>query len=188
MSDLGLRWGDYAADMAVVANDLEIDDSLETAVIISLFTDRRAEDTDELPVGSPDRRGWWGDAFPASPADRVGSRLWLLGRDKQTPDVLLRAEEYARQALQWLLDDRIAERVVVTAEVTRPGWLGLAIQIDRPRRDAVTYLYNLAWLAQEGRRRDLPAPVPAPVEDASYAPALDFSDPRNAQYIGAGLF
>lgn len=186
MSDLGLRWGDYDADLTVQANDIEIDDSLETAVIVSLFTDRRAEDSDELPPGVSDRRGWWGDAFPTSDSDRIGSRLWLLSREKQTADVLRRAEEYARQSLQWLLDDRIAERVVVTAEVVRPGWLGLAIEIFRPRQGAVTYRYNLAWQAQEARRREAPY-VPILGDDGSYSPGLDFSDGRNSQCIGGGL-
>ena len=32
--------------------------------------------------------------------DKVGSRLWLLGRSKRTADTLSRLEEYAREALR----------------------------------------------------------------------------------------
>ena len=45
--------------------DLQGDDGLFTAVIISLFTDRRANADDPLPderiCALPDPRGWWGD-------------------------------------------------------------------------------------------------------------------------------
>ena len=54
--------------------DLQGDDGLMTAVIISLFTDARAHDDDPLPderVGvSSDRRGWWETACPMPRASR----------------------------------------------------------------------------------------------------------------------
>ena len=62
--------------------DLQGDDGLLTALLISLFTDRRAHDDDPLPderVGVPsDMRGWWGDYFETERPDPIGSRLWLL--------------------------------------------------------------------------------------------------------------
>jgi phage gp46-like protein len=148
--DIALRWNaaQLAADLAIEANDLVRDGGLETAVLLSLFTDRRAEDGDPLPAAATDRRGWWGDAVPVVAGDRIGSRLWLLARSKETPKALERVEEYAREALQWLLDDRVAERVDVTAEIPRPGMLGLTVQIFRPRADPVTYRFNHAWSAQ----------------------------------------
>jgi phage gp46-like protein len=39
-------------DIAQVAGDLETDDSIRTAVVISLFTDRLADADDELPAGT----------------------------------------------------------------------------------------------------------------------------------------
>ncbi|QPC44012.1 phage GP46 family protein [Kaustia mangrovi] len=152
MSDLALVWGDFSADMMVDGGDLVLDDSLQTAVIISLFTDRRADDGDVLPVefGS-DRRGWWGDAFPYEDGDRIGSKLWLLNREKEMQVVLDRAEQYAREALQWLIDDRVCDRIDIEAEIVRPGWLGLGITIHRPDTDPVEYRFNYAWDAQEAR-------------------------------------
>lgn len=151
MSDIALRWNVYAADVAIEANDLATDEGLETAVILSLFTDRRAESTDPLPDGHVDRRGWWGDVFPAVPGDRIGSRLWLLGRETQRPAVLERAEGYAREALQWLLDDRVAAAVTVTATFPRAGMLGIAVTVTRPSADVVTYRYTAAWDGQAAR-------------------------------------
>lgn len=154
MSDIGLTWitEEGGADFAVAGNDLVVDDGLETAVFLSLFTDRRAEDGDVLPTGEQDRRGWWGDAFPVVDGDRHGSRLWLLARAKELPDTLTRAEEYAREALAWLTEDRVAERVEVAAVVESRGVMRLTVTIYRPRVDVVTYRYDYVWTAQAARR------------------------------------
>jgi len=151
MSDIRLTWDIFAADFTVVANDLETDDGLETAVLVSLFTDRRATDDDAIPDGTDDRRGWWGDSFPTVPDDLIGSRLWLLSREKQQQSVLVRAEEYAREALQWFLDDRVSDRIDVTTEFTRDGLLGLRVVIYRPRRAPAEFRYDYNWQAQQAR-------------------------------------
>lgn len=132
-------------DLAVADGDLAVDAGLETAVTISLFTDRRAEPDDILPDGGSDRRGWWGDAWPAVEGDRIGSRLWLLSREKQAPDVLRRAREYAAEALQWLVADGIASDVQVEAGNPRPGLLALDIRITRPDRSEVDIRYDNVW-------------------------------------------
>lgn len=141
---------DQGADYALASLGLAADDGLETAVILSLFTDRRAEADDVIPDGTRDRRGWWADAYPGSGSegDKIGSRLWLLHREKQLPSVLARAEEYAREALQWLLDDGVAEHVEVTASIPRAGILGLVIRITRPRSPTVQFRFDAFWGAK----------------------------------------
>lgn len=145
MTDLRLAFAltDTGADCDLAAGDRDLatDDGLETAVVVSLFTDRRAEADDRLPAAGEDRRGWWGDAAPDLPDDRIGSRLWLLSREKQLPEVLARAEEYARQALAWLVEDGVAGRVSVVASAPRPGTLALAVAIDRPGAGARRFEY-----------------------------------------------
>ncbi len=89
-------------------------DELAQAVLISLFSWRKSEVDDG--VKAPDRQGWWGDTFAVVPGDRIGSRLWLLQREKILPLTLQRAEAYATEALQWLIDDKLLERVSVKAE------------------------------------------------------------------------
>ena len=63
--------------------------------------------------------------------------------------VVRRAEEYARKALQWLLDDRIAKAVVVTGSIPNPGWLHLQIDITRATGEKVNFKYDYNWRAQE---------------------------------------
>ena len=63
-------------DCGMEAGDLVAEGSLRTAVILSLFLDRRAEDDDILPNGSDDRRGWWADTVaPMTDYGIGGQRL-----------------------------------------------------------------------------------------------------------------
>ncbi|AOY00094.1 phage GP46 family protein [Jeongeupia sp. USM3] len=105
-------------------------DPLVRAVVISLFTWRLAEPSD-LPA-AVDRRGFWGDIAPPVPNDRIGSRLWLLGREKLTSDIPLRAEDYAREALAWLVDDGVARGVDVSARRLGLDGLQLNVVVHRP--------------------------------------------------------
>lgn len=103
------------------------DAGLQSAVILSLFLDSRAGADDPLPPGSADRRGWLGDVLSPRPGDRFGSRLWLLAREKQTEETRVRAEEYAAEALAWLVEDGLAESVTVAASWLRAQTLLLRV-------------------------------------------------------------
>ena len=121
-----------SGDLSIGSTGLVQDDSLTTCVLVSLFTDRRARPDDPLPAGNGDyRRGWVGDALADRSDDRIGSRLWLLRREKQTEETRRRAEEYCREALAWLVSDGLASRIDVSAEWVRQGLLGVVIVIDR---------------------------------------------------------
>lgn len=153
VSDIGLTWdpASGSADFAIEDGDLAVDEGLRTAVMLSLFLDRRAEPGDVLPEGT-DRRGSWMDLVPVVTGDKIGSRLWLLARVKQTADVLPRAREYAREALEWLTVDKVATAVDVVAEfMSEPRGLALAVTIHRPKLDPVTYRFGSVWAAEESR-------------------------------------
>lgn len=102
-------------------------DPIDAAILLSLFCDARA-----LPQDlQDDPRGWWGDALASQSGDRWGGRLWLLAsRAKNVPETLRLAEDYAREALQWLLDDQVASEINVTASAMSSEKLKLAITID----------------------------------------------------------
>ncbi len=100
---------------------------LVRAVVVSLFTWRRANPDDTLPADQ--RMGWWGDTFAPIDNDRIGSRLWLLSRAKLLPETVNQAREYALEALQWLIDDGVASRIEVQAERQGPQTLALGVRI-----------------------------------------------------------
>lgn len=147
-------WTDYQSatgspqpavdQLAAYAVDLE--DTLATAVILSLFTDRRAGRDDALPLNQDDRRGWVGDEFMgAEQGDQWGSALWLCFAGKADDSVLERARFAAQESLAWLIRDGIAARVEVTTQ-----WVGE--RLDRLAVRPVIYqpgksspVYDVLW-------------------------------------------
>ena len=154
MTDIKLDFepGSTALGISILANDLESDEGLRTAFMLSLFCDRAAEPTDVLPEGVTSRRGWWADAVARVVGDKFGSRLWQLQREKETPSVLIRAQDYASESLQWSIDDKIVERLGVEVEFIRPqrGYL-ITTAVYRPRRDPVKFKFNRLWVAEAAR-------------------------------------
>ena len=124
---------------------LDVTRDLETAVILSLFTDRRAGASDRLPDASSDRRGWWGDA--TDPAAPMGSRLWLLAREKTTPALRLRVIDYVREALAWMIADGIADRIDVGAEYVpgTPTRLDILVTLERDGLELFSRRFDPFW-------------------------------------------
>lgn len=148
MPDIATFWvpAEGRGDWAILGPDLRSGDDLATSVIISLFSDRRADPDDVIPDGSGNPRGWWGD----TPDRRLGSKIWLIERAKQTEDTRQRAEDYIQQSLQWLIDDGVAESIDVVCAWQGPraptggGFLGAVITISEPRGSA-TRTFNFEW-------------------------------------------
>ncbi len=106
------------------------ENELAQVVLVSLFSWRKSAVDDG--VSAPNRQGWWGDTYADTAGDRIGSRLWLLEREKVLPATLRKAEEYAREALQWLIDDKIVGRVEVSAERYEQSGVALNVQLYKP--------------------------------------------------------
>ncbi len=109
---------------AVISADLK--DSLTRAVIISLFSWRRADSADDVDTDQS-KQGWWGDSYSA---DKIGSKLWLLLRQKITDEVIARAQDYSKEALQWLIDDGLATSVNVTVERSESDYNRLDLTVE----------------------------------------------------------
>ena len=154
MTDAALVWNADAwhGDIALERGAIVVDAGLRTAILISLFTDARAPDDAPLPEESADRRGWWGDDFPARSSTRgeTGSLLWLLARSKITQATINRAREYTLAALQWLLADGIASRIDVQVEAQNEAEqrqrLAIRVELDRPQGPAREF-YDYVWEA-----------------------------------------
>lgn len=129
-------------DIGVAGADLTAEHGLRTAVILSLFLNRRAADDDE--VEGSDRGGSWMDQYLPIPP---GSRLWLLAREKETPQTAERARRYAEEALAWLIDRRIARSVIVEAQWVRPSVLGLRIEITLAAGERWSELFDYSLAA-----------------------------------------
>lgn len=128
----------------LLGNDLERDPGLETSILISLFSDQRADDFDTLPDASGNKRGWWADETD----DKIGSKLWLLMRTATTPDVPDRAETYIKDALDWMIKDGLAKSIDVNVERSGQETLLMSIQIIQPDGQDQFYKYSFNWEAE----------------------------------------
>lgn len=121
-------------------------DSLTRAVIISLFTWRRADPDDD----SEQPMGWWGDSYPTIQNDRIGSRIYLLQRTTLTSKTVELARGYLEQALAWLKDDGVVSRIAIN--VQRRGTDILTAEITLYRNDGSSQLitFDDLWSALNG--------------------------------------
>jgi phage gp46-like protein len=131
MADIAIKTRNKVFNLQVENGDLAKDEGLETAVLISIFTDKRISD-DELPTGETSKRGWWGDVFPNVDQDQIGSRLWLLERVKRTAETLRKSEDYIKEALNWLIEDGVAASIEVTSSYDENNQLVAALTVIKP--------------------------------------------------------
>lgn len=121
---------------------------LYRAVVISLFSWRRAEPDD--PVDDNERMGWWGDSFPAVANDKIGSRLWLLRRKTIVAETLRQAEAYAREALQWLIDDQLVTDIDVQVSSADRSRVDVAVMLSDEHGPLPPFNFNDIWQVQHG--------------------------------------
>lgn len=144
-----------SVDFALL-DDRSLDErqALATAVIMALGTDRLAEPTNVLPdPDSTDRGGWWGDldAEEIWNGWPIGSRLWLLKRDKiddagsQRGSTVTRIDRYIRECLQPFLDLKIASRLEVKAERTGRNQIEAHVCMYRGPDLIIDLRYQVLW-------------------------------------------
>lgn len=144
MSDTSTIWvrdlgrGDWSLNGA----DLQSGNDLETAMLISLFSDREANPDDVILDGTGDPRGWIGDADQPY---KIGSRIWLLARAKQTAQTLRLASDYIAESLQWLIDDGVVAQFDITAEWTQPGLLGARVLAYKNNGSSIPMNFSWVW-------------------------------------------
>jgi phage gp46-like protein len=143
MPDISITWdqanrrGDWTMNGPVLATGNDI----ESAILISIFTDRMAEPGDVIPDGSNDPRGWWADGDV-----QIGSRMWLLQRAKQTGTTLQIAYDYLAESLQWMIDDGVVSRFDISTQWVRTGTLGAVIAAYSPTGTLLSKgQYAWAW-------------------------------------------
>jgi len=85
---------------------------LRHAVLESLFSDAKAYQWQATRFGNADKRGW---CFKSNLAEH-GSKVWLLLREKTTPEIEAALIGYINKALEWVNEfgsfELITERLV----------------------------------------------------------------------------
>jgi phage gp46-like protein len=151
MPDIALSWNQSTqqADCTIANGGIVTGNDLQTAVLVSLFTDRRADPDYASPDGSVDRRGWWGDSYAAQTGDLIGSTLWQYRRAKKAgnTNLPLAIQNACLHALQWMIDDGVAATVTISAAwmTSNREAIRVAIVITRPNGQTSAFNYSWAW-------------------------------------------
>lgn len=154
--------GDWAlaGDAADNPGGLRASAMLATSVLLCLMTDAHAE-ADELPDGEGNR-GWAGDGFDIRDdlgERQIGSKLWLLRRSTASDATAIRAEDYARAALQTLIDQGAVAGVDVKASA-KPAERRIDLEItlfDRAGGVVFDRRFAVLWEQARGLQHPLSA-------------------------------
>jgi phage gp46-like protein len=99
------------------SGDAQITTFIDSAILISYGTNQRVTDIDRTD------NGWWGEALLGK---NIGSKLYLLDRSKVTDQTLTKAEDYALESIQWLVDEGyLSEITSVTAQDEGPEGISI---------------------------------------------------------------
>jgi len=128
--DVKLIQTDDGGDIEFIAGQPVMDQGLETAVYISLFSS-----------------DWWGNAI-SEQNEKLESKLEDIYNRNLSNQTRLDAEEYVRKALEWMIRLGIAKRIDVSASLPTPGWLGLEITIIEPNGSEQNLRYSINWAKQ----------------------------------------
>ena len=109
--------GKYDLSIDSDTGDLTVETSYDTDIAMSLFTDKRADQSQVSE--SSKRRGWIGDTVSSTVNYKIGSWNWLLKQERLTNQTVNKAVSYVKDALQWILDRELATRIEV--EGSRSG-------------------------------------------------------------------
>lgn len=142
MSDVRLLQGDDGVFDVVIENgDLEAEDGFETAIYISLLIDARAPSS--IVFKPENRRGWLGNVATPVTGRELGGLLWLIEQSRLNQGTLNEAVSYARQALNWFVEDGLAEKVEVSGEIVPRSGITLTIVITALNGKTETHYVDL---------------------------------------------
>jgi len=132
--------GTACPDLVIENGQLKFDLGLETSVLISFFTDKRAS-LEQLPIGHSTRRGWWADLIAQPSDDQYGSLAWTFEKTKLNAATAASFSDALQTSLQWMIDDGIADTVVVSSEVIAGEQITLSVEITKPSGDNIPFKF-----------------------------------------------
>jgi phage gp46-like protein len=131
VADLYLMPTDDGGQIEIVNGKPTMTDGLMVAVYLSLFTP-----------------AWWGNAASV-PAEQYTGNLSEVLDGPLTLQTRLDVIAAAKMALQWMLNEGIASRVTIDAEIRTSTRLDLLVVITEPGGQSASQRYAMNWAAQE---------------------------------------
>jgi phage gp46-like protein len=154
MGDIRIVWDPPTGtgDLNMLASGaLETGNDLQTASLISMFTDAQA-DPGDIVYGT-DPAGVWIDTYaaledPALPTiakDRMGSKIWQAFARPRTQETLNWLRDEIIRCHSWMITDGVASAVGANTFFIGPGRIGANVTITA---SGVANLFYYVW-AQE---------------------------------------
>lgn len=136
-------------DLIIENGDFQLTEGFETALLVSLFSDRRAyQDEIADPVK---RRGWIGDLVSELPGDRIGSGLWFYEQSRLTKDDENGVRDEAEKSLSWAVADNwITHAQAQTMQVPSKRTLKLNISLTMIDGGVSSYAFEVADATRRG--------------------------------------
>jgi len=119
--------------------DIKSSDTFDTAIIVSLFSDQRA-DASEVPA-SQNRRGWIGNE--STPGEEIGSKLWLYEQTRLTQTNLNGIVDAARQSLRWFVKEGLLESLVASDATIDSDEIRFRVVLKRFNSEVEPKFYSL---------------------------------------------
>lgn len=119
--------------------DIETDAFFDTALIMSILCERRAE-ASEMPV-SQLRRGWIGNE--STPGFEIGSKIWLYEQARLNKTTLNGIKSEAFNALSWLTEDNFLVSYDVQAVLNENNNITLLITLERSNSEVDNKVFTL---------------------------------------------
>lgn len=113
-------------DLAFDNGDLKSTQGFTSALLMSIFCERRATPSEVAPPEK--RRGWFGNAFLGFTDFEIGSKLWLLLQARADQVTLNNSITFSNNAVEWFKEDKYIDKAIVTAEYDVQNALLIFIQ------------------------------------------------------------
>lgn len=130
-----------AFDVPLVDGDIDIENGMDTAIWVSLCTDARAN-ADQVALPQH-RRGWPGNTVAPVANRGLGGLLWLIDQRRLNQATLNEAVDYAQKALNWMLEDNVAQNIEVSGVIVPTSGIQLNITITALSGDTESRYINL---------------------------------------------
>ena len=139
---------DGSFTIGITNGDLTAEEGFDTAINLSLFTDKRA------PEGriseEKNSRGSLRDIVSVVPNRKHGSLLWLVEQSRLTAENRNLITSYSQDALNWFVEDKLAKSVVVITEIIPRLGFKINIVITYNNDEVANHYRNLWELTGNG--------------------------------------
>ena len=118
---------------------------METAILVSLFTNQRLDETQVMtPI---DRGGWFGNVL--TPDRELGSKLWAWENSRTTSSLMGEIRDCAKRSFDWMARDTIARKTSVNVSLINQK---IYINVNLTGRgDRVGHDYAYLWRKTQKR-------------------------------------